>query len=246
MGKRVVVRLESDDAIVFEPRMTGLVLLAVPPTVEHLRLRISLSGGDCDELLFWDRRGLGLVRLVNPDQFDALYGSTTGSRRAHVARRRSAGPAGDQPPRNQGGAARPTGAWPEWAISMPARFCTWPAFIPGGAATNCGRPTGNEFNCDPRSIGSGDPARRFDAGRRHVSQCAQRARRLSEPSSGLRSGRRRLPELPRIADRADRAGPAVDVFLCRLSAAGSQGPLKVGRALGTAGGEASEFALVWP
>ena len=26
-GKRVVVRLESDEAIVFEPRMTGLVLL---------------------------------------------------------------------------------------------------------------------------------------------------------------------------------------------------------------------------
>src|SRR5512146_2509739 len=61
-GKRVVVRLETQDRIVFEPRMTGLVLLAAPPTSEHLRLRIDLSGGDCDELLFWDRRGLGLVR----------------------------------------------------------------------------------------------------------------------------------------------------------------------------------------
>jgi formamidopyrimidine-DNA glycosylase len=75
VGKRVVVRLETEARIVFEPRMTGLVLLAAPPTTEHLRLRISLSGGDCDELLFWDRRGLGLVRLVTPLEFDKLYGA---------------------------------------------------------------------------------------------------------------------------------------------------------------------------
>lgn len=75
VGKRVVVRLETDERIVFEPRMTGLVLLAAPPTSEHLRLRIELSGGDCEELLFWDRRGLGLVRLVTPDEFGKLYGA---------------------------------------------------------------------------------------------------------------------------------------------------------------------------
>jgi formamidopyrimidine-DNA glycosylase len=74
VGKRVVVRLDSSDAIVFEPRMTGLVLLAEPPTLEHLRLRISLSGRGKRELLFWDRRGLGLVRLVDPARFDRLYG----------------------------------------------------------------------------------------------------------------------------------------------------------------------------
>ena len=75
VGKRVVVRLDSAEAIIFEPRMTGLVLLAAPPTAEHLRLRISLSGGACEELLFWDRRGLGLVRLVSPREFDSLYGA---------------------------------------------------------------------------------------------------------------------------------------------------------------------------
>lgn len=74
VGKRVVVRLDSSDAIVFEPRMTGLVLLAAPPTTEHLRLRIELSGGKHEQLLFWDRRGLGLVRLVTPAEFDELYG----------------------------------------------------------------------------------------------------------------------------------------------------------------------------
>ena len=74
VGKRVVVRLDSDDAIIFEPRMTGLVLLAAPPTREHLRLELKLSGGRANELLFWDRRGLGLVRLVTPEEFEKLYG----------------------------------------------------------------------------------------------------------------------------------------------------------------------------
>lgn len=74
IGKRVVVRLDSADALIFEPRMTGLVLLAAPPTTEHLRLQVKLSGGKHKELLFWDRRGLGLVRLVTPAEFDALYG----------------------------------------------------------------------------------------------------------------------------------------------------------------------------
>ncbi len=73
-GKRVVVRLESGDALVLEPRMTGLVLLTEPPTQEHLRLRITLSGGKASELLFWDRRGLGVVRLVTPREFVEWYG----------------------------------------------------------------------------------------------------------------------------------------------------------------------------
>ncbi len=74
VGKRVVVRLDNQDAIIFEPRMTGLVLLTAPPTKEHLRLRFELSGGPVEELLFWDRRGLGSVRLVTPKEFDARYG----------------------------------------------------------------------------------------------------------------------------------------------------------------------------
>ncbi len=75
VGKRVVVRLDSQEAIIFEPRMTGLVLLAEPPTKEHLRLRITLAGRRAKQLLFWDRRGLGLVRLVEPEEFGELYGA---------------------------------------------------------------------------------------------------------------------------------------------------------------------------
>jgi formamidopyrimidine-DNA glycosylase len=54
--------------------MTGLVLLAAPPTREHLRLELKLSGARANELLFWDRRGLGVVRLVTPEEFAKLYG----------------------------------------------------------------------------------------------------------------------------------------------------------------------------
>jgi formamidopyrimidine-DNA glycosylase len=68
LGKRVIVVLESGDALVIEPRMTGLVLLSDPPGPEHLRLRLCLQGGTCRELLFWDRRGLGTVRLLSVDQ----------------------------------------------------------------------------------------------------------------------------------------------------------------------------------
>ena len=63
-----MIELEDTQVIVIEPRMTGLVLLADPPTVDHLRLRLRLQGGSEPELLFWDRRGLGTVRLLKADQ----------------------------------------------------------------------------------------------------------------------------------------------------------------------------------
>ena len=69
IGKRVVVELGSGDRIVLEPRMTGLVLLAEPPSREHLRLRFELAGGKVKELLFWDRRGLGSVQIYTSEQF---------------------------------------------------------------------------------------------------------------------------------------------------------------------------------
>ncbi|HZZ71775.1 MAG TPA: bifunctional DNA-formamidopyrimidine glycosylase/DNA-(apurinic or apyrimidinic site) lyase [Pirellulales bacterium] len=73
-GKRVVLRLESTDRIVLEPRMTGLVLLADPPSREHLRFRIELAGGPIAELFYWDRRGLGRIRLLSAAEFSADCG----------------------------------------------------------------------------------------------------------------------------------------------------------------------------
>jgi formamidopyrimidine-DNA glycosylase len=75
IGKRVVVYLNSEDAIVLEPRMTGLVLISDPPTKEHLRFRCKLTGGKVRELLYWDRRGLGSVRLFSPAEFEKAFKS---------------------------------------------------------------------------------------------------------------------------------------------------------------------------
>ncbi len=74
VGKRVVLLLSNGDQIVLEPRMTGLVLLADPPNVEHLRLRIDLEQCPVKHLWFWDRRGLGCVYLLNPDEFGERLG----------------------------------------------------------------------------------------------------------------------------------------------------------------------------
>jgi formamidopyrimidine-DNA glycosylase len=74
VGKRVIVHLESEDAIVLEPRMTGLVLVADPPSREHLRFRCTLAGNGSRELLYWDRRGLGSVRLISPPEFEKVFG----------------------------------------------------------------------------------------------------------------------------------------------------------------------------
>ncbi len=68
LGKRVIMRLASSDRLVFEPRMTGLVLLDDPPTKEHIRLLLELRHGRYHmRLRFWDQRGLGRVSLVNAD-----------------------------------------------------------------------------------------------------------------------------------------------------------------------------------
>lgn len=75
LGKRVVVRVDGGESIVLEPRMTGLVLLADPPTAEHLRFRIEFDDGRV--LYYWDRRGLGSVRLFSDDDLAARYDDGT-------------------------------------------------------------------------------------------------------------------------------------------------------------------------
>jgi formamidopyrimidine-DNA glycosylase len=75
-GKRVFLELDSGDRIVIEPRMTGLIMLADPPDRKHLRLIIEIAAGSTasEQILFWDQRGLGVVRLVSPADFAAIYG----------------------------------------------------------------------------------------------------------------------------------------------------------------------------
>ena len=86
-GKRIGLRLVGSASsrqptaagcrwLVIEPRMTGLLLVSTAPSQEHVRLRL---GGRCgrgrpQELLFWDRRGLGTVRLVDAAGLQQLCG----------------------------------------------------------------------------------------------------------------------------------------------------------------------------
>ncbi|MGD0383295.1 MAG: bifunctional DNA-formamidopyrimidine glycosylase/DNA-(apurinic or apyrimidinic site) lyase [Thermoguttaceae bacterium] len=74
LGKRVVLELENGERIVLEPRMTGLILLNSAPDRRHLRLIFELNGGSARQLLFWDQRGLGVVRLFSPEQFREALG----------------------------------------------------------------------------------------------------------------------------------------------------------------------------
>jgi formamidopyrimidine-DNA glycosylase len=67
---------KEDRWLVIEPRMTGLLLVSVPPTQEHVRLRLSgpTPAITSHELLFWDRRGLGTLRLVNAKGLEEICG----------------------------------------------------------------------------------------------------------------------------------------------------------------------------
>ena len=77
IGKRVVLRLDSDDAIVFEPRMTGLLATdeSPDPLYNRLRLRLVAKRGRPRQIVYWDRRGLGIVRCATPAEFRRRYES---------------------------------------------------------------------------------------------------------------------------------------------------------------------------
>lgn len=76
LAKRVVLDLSDESVLAIEPRMTGLMLLADPPDPEHLRLGWKLDGaGEYDSVWFWDRRGLGTVRLYSAAEYTAALGS---------------------------------------------------------------------------------------------------------------------------------------------------------------------------
>ena len=78
-GKRVAIELDERprmgrEWLVIEPRMTGLLLVADPPTQTHLRMAIGLDSRQHPRLLFWDRRGLGTIRLLDERGLTAACG----------------------------------------------------------------------------------------------------------------------------------------------------------------------------
>jgi formamidopyrimidine-DNA glycosylase len=75
VAKRVVIDLSSGDSFVIEPRMTGLMLLTDPPDVEHLRLEWRMAvGRKSESVWFWELRGLGVVRLCDPEELARRLG----------------------------------------------------------------------------------------------------------------------------------------------------------------------------
>lgn len=75
LAKRVLFKLSSGDTLVFEPRMTGLVLISDPPSDAHLRFEFRLvRKRKKNSVWIWDRRGLGTLRLLTPEEFDIALG----------------------------------------------------------------------------------------------------------------------------------------------------------------------------
>ncbi len=78
LAKRVVMELSSGDSFLIEPRMTGLMLLSDPPDEAHLRIEWRLiQNGKPQSLWFWDRRGLGTLRLYSPAEIKSHLGPKT-------------------------------------------------------------------------------------------------------------------------------------------------------------------------
>jgi len=79
-GKRIVIEIAPTAAdgrrwLAFEPRMTGLMLMVDPPTPEHVRMVVEFAGMGHKRLTFWDRRGLGTIRLFDDAGLDQACGS---------------------------------------------------------------------------------------------------------------------------------------------------------------------------
>ncbi len=74
LGKRILLELDGQQVLVFEPRMTGMLSVENVPSREHLRVRIDLAGGDLDQIYFWDRRGLGTVQLLRQEELAERLG----------------------------------------------------------------------------------------------------------------------------------------------------------------------------
>ncbi len=78
LGKRVLVVTDDAYHLVFEPRMTGLVLLSDPPDDRALRIEIRFEPWEGPERLwFWDRRGLGTFSGLETDELERRWGSET-------------------------------------------------------------------------------------------------------------------------------------------------------------------------
>ncbi|MCY2975183.1 MAG: formamidopyrimidine-DNA glycosylase [Planctomycetota bacterium] len=85
LGKRVVVCLDDDSQVLFQPKMAGLVLMDTPPNESHLRLVVGLALPDSalqaskscvtSQILYWDQRGLGTIQHWTAEQMKGFLDS---------------------------------------------------------------------------------------------------------------------------------------------------------------------------
>ena len=206
----------SEDRLIFEPRMTGLVLVADPPSQEHLRFRLDLADGPIPQRLVLGppRPGLGPP---------ARASSNSRSSSATVS-------SAPMPWR-----CRATSCVERLATS---RRAIKVALLDQRAVAGIGNLYASEIlhlagvhpakRCDLLSAGQWQAIharmlevletaiapRRLDALRRHLPQRPQPGRRLSEPAPRLRPGRRDSAcQCGRTDNRPHRPGPAGHVLL---------------------------------
>ena len=75
LAKRVLFKFNTGEIAVFEPRMTGLVLVADPPSQAHLRFEFRLiKNRKKSSVWIWDRRGLGTFQLYSAEDFEVALG----------------------------------------------------------------------------------------------------------------------------------------------------------------------------
>jgi formamidopyrimidine-DNA glycosylase len=70
LGKRVAIRFDSDDWLILQPKMAGLVLVGLPPNQAHARLVIELEDCEKSPIIYWDQRGLGTVKLWSQTELE--------------------------------------------------------------------------------------------------------------------------------------------------------------------------------
>jgi formamidopyrimidine-DNA glycosylase len=75
LGKRVVVRFESGYNLVVQPKMAGILMVGTPPSDVHVRVRLRMQNCSLDEIIYWDRRGLGGVYLWTEDELHEKLGA---------------------------------------------------------------------------------------------------------------------------------------------------------------------------
>ena len=211
IGKRIVLELDSRDRIVIEPRMSGAVILAGPRDRTHLRLILELSG-PAKQLLFWDQRGLGVVRLVSPAEFESRYGADKiGPDALLISAAELRGRLGASRRADQGRLAGPEGRGRHRkhlrvGDSAPRRHSSRHALRQTDAAA---------MDEAARRDGEG-PARGvarpgIDVGGQHLHDARRRSRAVTLPR--LSASRAALPALWPGRNRAHRAGAAIHVLL---------------------------------